>query len=144
MDIPYATFQKEPYMNIPDDLRYTKEHEWIRVKGDTAVIGVTDHAQQMLGDVVFVELPEVGTELARGDSFSVVESVKAASDIYAPVSGSVSSINQELEDHPENVNQSPYEKGWILEMKMNDSAELEELLDPDGYRKFVLSEQENK
>lgn len=131
-------------MNIPDDLRYTKEHEWIRVKGDTAVIGVTDHAQQMLGDVVFVELPEVGTELARGDSFSVVESVKAASDIYAPVSGSVSSINQELEDHPENVNQSPYEKGWILEMKMNDSAELEELLDPDGYRKFVLSEQENK
>jgi glycine cleavage system H protein len=131
-------------MNVPENLRYTNQHEWVKSGGKTAVVGVTDHAQQMLGDVVFVELPEVGTELKRGESFNVVESVKAASDIYAPVSGVVTKINQELEDHPEYVNQSPYEKGWILEMSLQDPGELDGLLDPAGYREFVLSEQEEQ
>jgi len=129
-------------MNVPQNLRYTNQHEWVLTRGETAVIGITDHAQQMLGDVVYVGLPEVGTELSRGESFGVVESVKAASDVYAPVSGVVARINQELEEHPEQVNQSPYEKGWMLEVTMRDPGELEELLDPDGYREFVLSEQE--
>ncbi|MFW6180966.1 MAG: glycine cleavage system protein GcvH [Spirochaetota bacterium] len=129
-------------MNVPQNLRYTTQHEWVLARGDTAVIGITDHAQQMLGDVVFVGLPEVGTELTRGESFGVVESVKAASDVYAPVSGVVAGINQELEEHPEHVNQSPYEKGWMLEVNMRDPGELEQLLDPAGYQEFVLSEQE--
>lgn len=131
-------------MNLPETLRYTMQHEWVRIKGGTAAVGITDHAQQMLGDVVFVELPEEGTELVRGESFGVVESVKAASDIYAPVSGVVTRINQEMEEHPEYVNQSPYDKGWLLEVKVKDPGEIEELLDPAGYREFVLSEQEKQ
>ncbi|MCH2158848.1 MAG: glycine cleavage system protein GcvH [Oleiphilaceae bacterium] len=121
--------------NIPSELKYLSSHEWVRVEadGETAVIGITDHAQELLGDVVFVELPELGTELASGDEAGVVESVKAASDIFAPVSGEVIAINESLEDAPETVNSEPYDEGWFFKVKLSDSSELEALLDADAY-----------
>jgi len=121
--------------NVPSELKYLSSHEWVRVEddGETAVIGITDHAQELLGDVVFVELPEVGTELASGDEAGVVESVKAASDIFAPVSGEVIEINEALEDAPETVNSEPYEDGWFFKVKLSDATELDSLLDADGY-----------
>ena len=121
--------------NIPSELKYLSSHEWVRVEadGETAVIGITDHAQELLGDVVFVELPELGTELAAGDEAGVVESVKAASDIFAPVSGEVIAINESLEDAPETVNSEPYDEGWFFKVKLSDSSELEGLLDADAY-----------
>lgn len=120
--------------NIPAELRYVKSHEWIRLEDDGSVtIGVTDHAQEALGDVVFVELPEVGAELGADDEAGVVESVKAASDIYAPISGEVLAINEALEETPELVNSDPYNDGWFFRMKPSDEAELNELLDADGY-----------
>lgn len=121
--------------NVPSELRYLSSHEWVRLEddGETAVIGITDHAQELLGDVVFVELPEVGTELASGDEAGVVESVKAASDIFAPISGEVIAINEALEDAPETVNSEPYEDGWFFKVKLSDAAELDGLLDADGY-----------
>ncbi|KZX73697.1 glycine cleavage system protein H [Oleiphilus sp. HI0009] len=121
--------------NIPSELKYLSSHEWVRVEadGETAVIGITDHAQELLGDVVFVELPELGNELASGDEAGVVESVKAASDIFAPVSGEVIAINESLEDAPETVNSEPYDEGWFFKVKLSDSSELEALLDADAY-----------
>ena len=118
----------------PADLKYQESHEWVRDEGDgTATIGITDHAQDSLGDVVFVELPEVGSEIAAGDESGVVESVKAASDIYAPVSGEVIAVNDQLEDQPELVNQSPYSDGWFYKVRLSDPTELDDLLDADGY-----------
>ena len=121
--------------NVPSELKYLSSHEWVRLEadGETAVIGITDHAQELLGDVVFVELPEVGTELAAGDEAGVVESVKAASDIYAPVSGEVLEINEGLEDAPEIVNSEPYDDGWFFKVKLSDADELASLLDADAY-----------
>ena len=120
--------------NIPAELRYVKSHEWIRLEDDGSVtIGVTDHAQEALGDVVFVELPEVGAELGADDEAGVVESVKAASDIYAPISGEVLAINEALEETPELVNSDPYNDGWFFRMKPSDEAELDELMDADAY-----------
>lgn len=121
--------------NIPSELKYLSSHEWVRVEddGETAVIGITDHAQELLGDVVFVELPEVGSDLAAGDEAGVVESVKAASDIYSPVSGEVIAVNEALEDAPETVNSEPYDDGWFFKVKLSDSSELNELLDADAY-----------
>lgn len=121
--------------NIPSELKYLSSHEWVRVEadGETAVIGITDHAQELLGDVVFVELPEVGASIAAGDEAGVVESVKAASDIYAPVSGEVIEINETLEDAPETVNSEPYDDGWFFKVKLSDTSELSALLDADGY-----------
>src|SRR5690606_9313829 len=120
---------------LPNELRYLETHEWVRNEGDgIATIGITDHAQEALGDVVFVELPEVGRVLAAGEESAVVESVKAASDIYAPVSGEVIAINEALEDAPETINNSPYGDGWFYKVRMSDPAELDELLDADGYR----------
>ncbi|HLS99042.1 MAG: glycine cleavage system protein GcvH [Porticoccaceae bacterium] len=120
---------------LPNELRYLETHEWVRNEGDgIATIGITDHAQDALGDVVFVELPEVGRVLAAGEESAVVESVKAASDIYAPVSGEVIAINEALEDAPETINNSPYGDGWFYKVRMSDPAELDELLDADGYR----------
>ncbi|MDO6514923.1 MULTISPECIES: glycine cleavage system protein GcvH [Neptuniibacter] len=127
--------------NIPSELKYVASHEWIRVEGDGIVtIGVTDHAQDLLGDVVFVELPEVGAELAGGDEAGVVESVKAASDVYAPLSGEIVAINEELEDSPELVNSDPYGDGWFFKIKLSDTEELNDLLDAEGYTGLCESE----
>ncbi|MCL6270292.1 glycine cleavage system protein GcvH [Sansalvadorimonas sp. 2012CJ34-2] len=120
--------------NIPAELRYVSSHEWVRLEEDgTATIGITDHAQAALGDIVFVEMPEVGTELSAGDDAGVVESVKAASDMHAPISGEVVAINEALEEAPELANTEPYEGAWFFRVKPSSPAELEELLDADAY-----------
>jgi glycine cleavage system H protein len=120
--------------NVPGELKYVSSHEWIRVEGDgTVTIGVTDHAQEALGDVVFVELPDIDAEVSAGDDAGVVESVKAASDIYAPVSGVVIAINEDLEDAPEMVNSDPYGDGWFFKLKLTDESELDDLLSADEY-----------
>ena len=120
--------------NLPQDLSYLSSHEWVRNEGDgTVTIGVTDFAQEQLGDVVFVELPEVGTQLSTEEEFGVIESVKAASDLYAPVSGEVVEINEQLEDDPELVNSDPYGDAWLLKIKLSDTDELNHLLDADAY-----------
>ncbi|WOG28659.1 glycine cleavage system protein GcvH [Endozoicomonas sp. 8E] len=127
--------------SIPSELRYVRSHEWIRIEEDgTATIGITDHAQQALGDVVFVELPEVGSILAAEDEAGVVESVKAASDLYAPISGEVIAINEALEETPETVNGAPYDEGWFFKVKITDEGQLSELLDAEAYSEFVESE----
>ncbi len=124
-------------MNIPEDLQYTKSHEWVRIEGDTATIGITDHAQDELGDVVFVELPEEGDTFDAGESFGTVESVKAVSDLYAPVGGEVVEVNSALEDAPENINEDPYGEGWIVKLRITDEADL---LSPEEYEKVVEEE----
>ena len=111
-------------MVVPQDLQYTKSHEWVRVESGVATVGITEHAQDELGDVVFVELPEQGATLAAGDSFGAVESVKAVSDLYAPVSGEVVEVNGALEDSPEKINEDPYGEGWILKLRISDEADL--------------------
>ena len=126
-----------PSGNIPTDLRYSREHEWVRVDGSTARIGITDFAQESLGDVVFVQLPEVGLEVVAGASASEIESTKSVSDVYVPVSGSVHAVNDALTDTPELVNSDPYGEGWILEVALADSSELDALLDAEAYRAFV-------
>lgn len=126
---------------IPANLRYNDSHEWVLDNGDgTATIGITDHAQEALGDVVFVELPEVGRTLAKGDEFGVVESVKAASDLYAPVAGDIVEVNEALEDAPETVNETPYEDGWIMKVRLADASDIDELLDADAYQALVDAE----
>lgn len=127
----------ERMSEIPEGLRYTKEHEWIRVEGDSVVIGVTDYAQNALTDVVWVELPEMGAVVGSMDSFASVESVKSVSEIYAPISGEVIEINDVLEDSPELINQDPYGKGWICKMSISDNSELASLLDGTTYRGLI-------
>jgi len=129
-------------MSIPKNLKYTKEHEWVKIEGNQAKVGITDYAQEALGDVVFAELPQVGGTVSQGDSFGTVESVKAVSDIYAPVSGKVVEINNQLEDSPELVNQDPYGKGWMVVIDMSDPSQQDMLLDAGEYQKF-LEEQED-
>ena len=123
--------------NIPDDLRYSKEHEWVRTEGDVATIGITHFAQDQLGDVVFVELPEKGASVRQHPSLGVVESVKAASDVYAPVSGEVIERNVKVIESPELVNRSPYQDGWLVKVRMTDKAEPAALLDADAYAAHV-------
>ena len=120
--------------NIPGDLKYAKSHEWVRVAGEAATIGITDHAQHELTDVVFVELPAVGRKVKRGEACAVVESVKTASDIYSPVSGEVTEVNKAVVDNPALVNTEPYAGGWFFKLKLSDSAEVNSLLGPDQYR----------
>ena len=120
--------------NVPSDLKYAKSHEWIRVSGDTATIGITDHAQHELTDVVFVELPAVGRKLKAGEACAVVESVKTASDIYSPVSGEVTDANKAVVDNPAMVNTDPYAGGWFFKLKLSNPAELSALLAPDQYQ----------
>jgi glycine cleavage system H protein len=122
---------------IPADLRYTKEHEWVRLEGDLATVGITDHAADQLGDIVFVELPAVGTALAQLATFGVVESVKAVSDLFAPVGGEVVEVNEALASAPEVVNSDPYGAGWMLKVRVADPAEAEALLDPAAYEALV-------
>ena len=127
-------------MKLNPECKYSEEHEWIRVEGDEAVIGISDYAQEQLSDVVYVELPEVGDTFAKGDIFAVVESVKAASDVYIPTSGEILEINETLEDSPEVVNEDPYGEAWFVRIALADPAELDDLLDPAAYQAFVDTE----
>lgn len=120
-------------MNHPEGLKYSRTHEWVRVEGDTATIGITDFAQNELGDIVYLELPEVGRTLQREDVFGTVESVKAVSDLYAPVSGEVTAVNDPLMDSPEEINTDPYERGWMIQVRIADPAELDDLLNAADY-----------
>jgi glycine cleavage system H protein len=124
-------------VNVPDDRRYTPDHEWVRIDGGRAQVGITDYAQDALGDVVFVQLPERGAAVAAGDSFSEVESTKSVSDIYAPVSGNVSDVNKDLVDAPERINEDPYGTGWICVIEISDSTEYDALMDPESYRQLI-------
>ncbi len=124
-------------MEFPAELKYTKEHEWLRIDGNMAYVGITDYAQESLGDIVFLELPETETELEHGDTFGVVESVKAVSDLYAPVSGTVSAINEVLVDAPEQLNEHPYDDGWMIAIEMNDMSDLDQLMDASDYEEYI-------
>jgi len=127
-------------MKFLEGLKYSEEHEWVRVEGKKAYIGITDHAQQSLGDIVFVEIPEIGVELSRGDVLCVVESVKAASDVYTPVSGKVIEVNEELADNPEKINEDPY-GSWIAVIEMSDVSETDQLMDMNDYERFCQEEE---
>lgn len=123
--------------NVPSDLKFAKSHEWVRVEGESATVGITDHAQAELTDVVFVELPETGRKLAAGDACAVVESVKTASDIYSPLTGEVTDVNQAVVDDPAMVNSEPYKGGWFFKIKLDNPAELESLLTPEQYSRQI-------
>ncbi len=122
---------------IRDDLKYTESHEWLKLKDKKAIIGLTDHAQTELTDIVFVELPEVGKEIKKGDELCVVESVKSVSEIFAPVSGKIINVNKKLDDSPETINESPYDDGWLVEIEIKDTKELDDLLSGDAYKKTI-------
>jgi len=124
-------------LNLPDDLRYGKDHEWVRLESDKVKIGIDDYAQDQLGDIVFVELPEVGSTFSKGEEFGTVESVKAVSELFMPVGGEILAINTSLEETPEHVNNSPYEDGWMIEIKPNDVAEMDALMDKEAYIKML-------
>ena len=124
-------------MNFPEDLIYAEDHEWVKKEGDTVKIGISDYAQDQLGDIVFVELPEVGDSLAKGDEFGTVESVKAVSELYMPLGGEITAVNGALEDTPEVVNSEPYGEGWMIEVKPSDQTEIEALLDKAAYLKLL-------
>lgn len=120
-------------LNLPQDVRYTDDHEWAKLEGDTATIGISDYAQDQLGDIVFVELPETGSSFAKGDEFGSVESVKAVSELYMPIGGEILEINPELEDAPEQVNSDPYGGGWMLKLKITNPAEFDALMTQEAY-----------
>jgi glycine cleavage system H protein len=124
-------------VNVPDDRRYTSDHEWVLADGSRARVGITDYAQDALGDVVFVQLPERGATVSAGDSFSEVESTKSVSDVYAPLNGSVTEVNNDLVDAPQRINEDPYGAGWICEIEMNDSSEYGTLMDAESYRQLI-------
>lgn len=125
-------------MNIPEELKYTKEHEWIRDNGDgTATVGITDFAQSELGDIVFVELEDIGYEFEKDESFGTVEAVKTVSELYAPVSGEIIEINDKLEDAPELVNEYPYDDGWMVKLKINDDSEMDSLMTAEEYKEII-------
>lgn len=127
-------------MASPSELKYTKEHEWVRVDGDTGTIGITDYAQDQLGDIVFVELPAAGAAISASQKFGEIESVKAVSELFAPVSGEVTEANDSLADSPESVNDDPYGDGWMIKVRLSDTAELDGLLSADGYEAFIEAE----
>ncbi len=122
---------------VRDDLKYTDTHEWLKLKANTAIIGITDHAQTELTDIVFVELPEVGKEIKKGEELCVVESVKSVSEIYSPVSGKIVNVNEKLEDAPETVNEKPYDDGWLVELEIKDKSEIDALIDAESYKKSL-------
>ncbi len=127
---------------IIDGVRYTVKHEWARPEGDTAVVGLSDYAQDKLGEIVFVELPDVGAEVEAGKGSAVIESVKAVADLYAPVDGTVVEVNEELLDQPESINSDPYGDGWVYKVEVKDATQLEKLMDKEAYEKFVVEEDE--
>lgn len=124
-------------MNIPKDLKYTEDHEWVRLEGDHAFIGITDYAQGELGDVVYVDLPADGDEFGKQDVFGSIEAVKAASDLYCPISGKIVEINEKVADVPETINKDPYGSGWMVKIKVSDVSELDDLLDAAGYEQHI-------
>ena len=126
-------------MNVPEDLRYSTDHEWVRLEGPTVRVGITDYAQDALGDVVYIELPEIGTAVTAGESFSEIESTKSVSEIYAPLDGAVGEVNAELADAPQKVNEDPYGEGWICVIEVADVSAYGQLLDATGYRNHVDS-----
>lgn len=128
--------------NVPEDLHYSKDHEWVRVEGDVAVVGITDYAQDSLGDVVYVELPKVGDQFAANEPFGSVESVKAVSEIFSPVTGEVAGTNDTLNDEPEKVNQDPYGEGWMIRVKMSNPGEVDSLLTAAEYEDFTKGDTE--
>jgi glycine cleavage system H protein len=128
--------------NIPDDLHYSKDHEWVRVEGDVAIVGITDYAQDSLGDVVYVELPKVGDEFAANESFGSVESVKAVSEVFSPVSGEIVGTNDALADSPEKVNTDPYGEGWMIRVKLSNPGEVDSMLTAAEYEDFTKAEAE--
>ncbi len=133
----YGRGRRPLVSDVPDDLLYTKSHEWVRVEGDQATIGITDHAQNALNDIVYVELPGTGDAFDTEGEFGVVESVKSVSDLYLPVAGEVIDANADLEDAPETINSDPYGAGWLVKVRMQDNAEVANLLSPDDYRAFI-------
>jgi glycine cleavage system H protein len=124
-------------MNIPGDLLYTKDHEWVKKEGDTVIIGITDYAQGELGDIVYVEVETEGENLKKGETFGTVEAVKTVSDLFMPVSGEITAFNETLEDTPETINTNPYDNGWIIKIKLEDPKELDDLLDADKYKELI-------
>jgi glycine cleavage system H protein len=129
-------------MEIPDKLYYSREHEWASVDGNRVTVGITDYAQGQLGDIVYIELPVEGDRIQAKDTLGVIESVKAVSDIYAPISGEILEVNQDLMEHPEWVNQEPYDKGWMLVVAMEDAGDLEQMMDAQGYEAFIAEQEE--
>jgi glycine cleavage system H protein len=127
-------------IDIPEELKYTDEHEWARIEDDLVVIGITDYAQDALGEIVYIELPSEGDEITKGDSFGGVESTKSVSDLYAPVSGEVVEVNESLLDSPETINEDPYGDGWLIKVKIHDSDEFDELMDNEQYSEFIEKE----
>ncbi|HZN05533.1 MAG TPA: glycine cleavage system protein GcvH [Pyrinomonadaceae bacterium] len=128
--------------NVPEDLHYSKDHEWVRVDGEEAIIGITDYAQNSLGDVVYVELPKAGDKFSTGESFGSVESVKAVSEVFTPVSGAIARINESLADEPEKVNSDPYGEGWMIRVQMSNPGEVDSLLTAAEYEDFTKAESE--
>ncbi|HIV81774.1 MAG TPA: glycine cleavage system protein GcvH [Candidatus Salinicoccus merdavium] len=124
-------------MALPNDLKYSEDHEWVKIDENTVTIGITDFAQDELGDIVFVELPEEGDDITQGESFGSVESVKTVSELYAPLNGKIVEVNEELEDSPELVNESPYEEAWMVKVELEDTSQLDDLLDADGYKAVI-------
>lgn len=129
-------------MELPEDLKYTREHEWLVIEDKVATVGITDHAQEQLGEVVFVELPAAGDKVEKSEPFGVVESTKAVSDIYAPVSGEVAEVNDDLPDSPELVNEDPYGDGWMVKITIGDESDLEDLMTADEYREYIEESEE--
>ena len=125
----------------PKNLKYHREHDWVRIDGDTAVFGVTDYAQETLGDIVFIELPEVGADVTAGTAYAEVESVKAVSDVFSPMSGTIVEVNEEVVDAPETVNESPYEDGWLIKVKISDPAEADDLMSAEEYDELLAAEE---
>ena len=124
-------------MNIPQNLKYTKEHEWIREDGDTVTVGITDHAQGELGDIIFVEFPEIGQKIERDEPFGTIEAVKTVADLFAPISGTVIEINETLDDSPESVNNDPYGDGWMVKVSVSEPGELDNLMSADQYQEMI-------
>ena len=124
-------------MSLPQDLKYTKEHEWVKVDGVTATIGITDHAQGELGDIIFVEFPDIDQEIEKDEPFGTIEAVKTVADLFAPISGTVTEINEDLEDSPESVNSDPYGEGWIVKVSIDNADELDELMTPEQYGDLI-------
>lgn len=122
---------------VRDDLKYTKTHEWVKIERNVARIGITDHAQSELTDVVFVELPETGKEVKKGEEVCTIESVKSVAEVYSPLTGKIVNVNKELENSPEKLNKSPYDEGWLFEIEIKDEKEIDDLLSPDDYRKLI-------
>jgi glycine cleavage system H protein len=129
-------------MEAPPGLKYSKEHEWVAAEEAVAIIGITDHAQEQLGEIVYIELPAVGEKVSKDDPFGVVESVKAVSDIYAPVSGTVLEVNEDLAESPEVVNEDPYGDGWLIKVRVSDPGDLDDLMDNDEYERMIVREKE--